>query len=129
MTEPGEVKTTSETTSVTTPSAGHPGSVDTVSTTTTTTKEDPVVVAKRLGDAPKVIADALKQVRRRQRWLWGVTAVLAILVAVVGWQAVVLDDAQERSCRAGNNVRAGLLHIADTLEQAQAEPRPDGRER
>lgn len=72
---------------------------------------------------------ALGRVLRRQRITMAVTALLAALMLITGYLYVEVRQAQNAACESGNNVRSGLLRVADTLEAAYAAPRPDGRER
>ena len=118
-------------TSETTPTEGRPGFEDTVVTTTTTTT-DPIAAAAELTESFQQTANAIKDLSKmpgRVRTLRVLMATVFLLVAGVGWLVYRVDEAQEKACESGNNVRGGLLHIADTLEAAQLAPRPDGRVR
>lgn len=123
-----EDKSRSTFTSETTPTEGRPGFEDTVVTTTTTTT-DPIEVAHGLTRSFQENTDALRQVKNRVRNLRVLMVLVMLSLALGGWSLWRVDQAQEKACEAGNNVRGGLLHVADTLEAAQQEPRPDGRER
>lgn len=120
----------SETTATATPSETAPGTVETVSTTTTTTTEaDPVLVASGLAEAFAENTKALHKVQGRTRTI-SVLLVLVMLALVgLGGTVYAIRQIQLTNCRATNDVRSGSLHIADTLEAALLEPRPDGRER
>lgn len=118
-------------TSKTTPTEGRPGYEDTVVTTTTTTT-DPIAAATELTESFRDVTEELrdlKMVAGRVRTLRILMLLVFVLFAITGWLMWRIDESQEAGCRAGNNVRRGLLNVADTLEASQQAPRPDGRER
>lgn len=90
---------------------------------------DPIKRAGQLAMALTENTTALRKVRRGQHVISVLVGLLFALSAVTGWLYLEVRDTQQRSCESGNNVRSGLLHVADTLEAQQLEPRPDGRPR
>lgn len=79
---------------------------------------------------------ALHEVKRRQFITSGALIGLLAVSAVLAFLYWRLDDAQDDikatqtvACESGNNVRQGLLNVADALEEAGTTPRADGRPR
>lgn len=90
---------------------------------------DAVGVARRLTRELKANTEVLRRVLRRQRLLWLALSLLAILLLGIGLLYLEVRDTQQEACRNSNDVRTGLLHIADSIEAQAREPRPDGRPR
>lgn len=72
---------------------------------------------------------ALHRVKRHQFITSGALVGLLVVAAVLVVLFFQVSDAQDTACNSGNNVRQGLLNMADVLEESLSAPRPDGRPR
>lgn len=80
-------------------------------------RSDATKVAARLTRALRENTEALRAVQRRQRRATVAMVLLGVMVVAGGFLFWQVDQTQNRDCDRDNEMRAGLLGVADYLDQ------------